>query len=46
MGDIDPFKGPSYAWMKRSGNFIPHPTSVNISLPKIMSYLPLAETST
>ena len=46
MGEINPFKGPSYASMKCSENFILDPNYVNRSLPKIISYLPLAESHT
>ena len=46
MGYVYPFKGPSSTSMTWSDNYIFNPNSVNIYLPRIISYLPLAESST
>ena len=46
MGVVDLLKGPSSASMKWSDNFWFNHNSVNRYLPKIISYLPLAESST
>ena len=45
IGDVDPIKGPSYASMTCSENFTFNTNSIYRSLPKIISYLPLAESS-
>ena len=46
MSVVDPFEGPSYALMARSDNFKFNPNHVQIYCPKIISYLPLAESFT
>ena len=46
MDAVDPLRGPSSVSMTLSENFKFNPKAVNISLPKIMSYLPLAKSST
>ena len=46
MGVVDPLKVPSPASMTRSENFKFNPNCVNIYHPNIISYLPLAESST
>ena len=46
MGVVDPLKGPSYALVACSEKFRLNHNSVNIYLPKIMLYLPLANAST
>ena len=46
MGVVDPLKGPSYTSMTCSDNFIFNPNYVNRFRTKIMSYLPLEESST
>ena len=43
MGYVDPFKGPSSDLMMCSDGFSLNPNDVNIYLPMIMPYLPLAE---
>ena len=42
---VDPFKVPSFALVMWSDNFIFNHNAVNISLLKIISYIPLSETS-
>ena len=46
MGVLYPLKGPSSASMTCSDNFKLNPNYVNRSCPKIISYLPLADSST
>ena len=46
MGVVDPLKCPSSVSMMWSENFQFNPNYVNISHPKIISYLPLAESYT
>ena len=46
MVTVDPIKGPSSALMMCSETFKFNPNYVNSSLPKIISYLPLVESST
>ena len=46
MGIVDPLKGPPSDSMTCSDNFILNHNSVNISGPKIISYIPLADSST
>ena len=46
MGAVDPLKIPSYYSMTQSENFKFNPNSVNRYCPKIISYLPLADSST
>ena len=46
MGVVAPIKGPSSALMTCSGNFIFDPNYVNRYHPKIISYLPLVDSST
>ena len=46
MGVVDPLKGPSSDSMKWSDNFKLNSNYFNISRPKIISYLPLTESST
>ena len=45
MGAVDSIKGPSSALMTCSDNFKFNPNSVNRYIPKIISYLPLAEST-
>ena len=45
MGVVNPFKVPSSALIQCSKNFRFNPNYVNIFIPKIMSYLPLADSS-
>ena len=46
MGILDPLKGPSYALLKCSNHFGINTNSVNRYLPKIISYIPLMDSST
>ena len=46
MGAVDPLKGPSYALMACLEKFTFNPNYVNRYIPKIISYLPLAQSST
>ena len=46
MGFVDPLKGPSYALMTCSEDFIFNPNYVNRYRPKIILYLPLVDSST
>ena len=46
MGVADPLKGPASASMMSSDNFKFNPIYVHIYRPKIILYLPLAESST
>ena len=46
MGVVEPLKGPSSALMTCLDNFRFNPDYVNRSCPKIILYLPLAESST
>ena len=46
MGVVYPLKGPSSALMTLSEIFKFNPNYVNIYCPKIISYLPLADSST
>ena len=46
MGVVDPLKGPSSDLMMWSDSFNFNPNYGNSYLPKIISYLPLADSST
>ena len=46
MSAVDPLKVPSSVLITCSDHFEFNPNYVNTSLPNIISYLPLAETST
>ena len=46
MGGVEPLKVPPPASMAWSDNFRFNPKVVNISLPKIIEYLPLEDSST